>query len=97
MLDEDRPVQISNAEFTGYEEEDIDKVTGAEHDKLRRSTVLPRVKMEIEAEHGPGRWEEHWVTLDTSGRRVFADVFYAEDNHVTAVTADGDVVRDFAY
>ncbi len=52
--------------------------------------------MQVETEQGPGHWEEHWVTLDESGRRVYADVFYG-DHHVTAVTAAGDVVRDFPF
>ena len=95
-MDEDRPLVVTNAEFAGYEEEDIDKVTEAEHRKLRNSPVLPGIKAGIEEESGPGHWEEHWVTVDVNGARVYADVFYG-DHHVTAVTAAGDVVRDFAY
>lgn len=95
-MGEETPVQISNADFTGYEEEEIDRLTASEHDKLSRSQHLPRLKAEIENEVGPGHWEEHWVTLDTSGRRVFADVFFG-DHHVKAVTAAGDIVRDFSY
>ena len=95
-MDEEQPVLISNAEFTGYEEEDIDRLTAAEHDKLRRSPSFPRLEAEIENELGPGYWEEHWVTLDESGRRVYAHVYYG-DHHVRAVTAAGDVVRDFGY
>lgn len=95
-MDDTRPVLISNAEFTGYEEEDIDRLTAAEHDKLSRSPHMPRLRAEIEAELGPGHWEEHWVTLDASGRRVYANVYYGE-HRVKAVTAAGDVARDFEY
>ena len=42
-MDEDRPLVVTNAEFAGYEEEDIDKVTEAEHRKLRNSQVLPEI------------------------------------------------------
>ncbi|MGE5530267.1 MAG: hypothetical protein ACM3X6_14165 [Patescibacteria group bacterium] len=95
-MDGERPLVITNAEFAGYEEEDIDRITRIEHDKLARSRALPDLKAGIEAEMGPGHWEEHWVTVDADGSRVYADVYFG-DHRTAAVTAAGDVVRDFVY
>lgn len=93
---DDKPVSISNAEFAGYEEEEIDRITAAESEKIEQSPVLPGRMAEIEAELGPGEWGEHWITVDDKGDRVYAKVYFGAGRTV-ALDADGRVVRDFTY
>ena len=38
-----------------------------------------------------GRWEEHWLTLDASGRRAYAKIYYGAD-HALAITSDGRII-----
>ena len=94
MHEDDQPAVISNAEFAGYEEEDIQRLNEAEGKKFGRNPQLSRVKTAVAKEFGPGHWEEHWVTLDDDGRRVYALV-YLSNGGTAAVTADGGIVRAF--
>lgn len=91
------PRVMENREFVGLEEEDIQSLNRREAEKFEKSPKIKQVMSEVEAELGsPGRWEEHWLTTDASGRRVYARVYYAKDQGV-AITSDGQIVREFNY
>jgi hypothetical protein len=52
---------------------------------------------EVEDELGAGgRWEEHWLTVDASGRRVYARIYYTSDRAL-AVASDGRIIRELNY
>jgi hypothetical protein len=47
----------------------------------------------VEEEYGPeGDWQDHWVTLDTKGTRVYTRMYLSNDASV-ALDAGGNIVR----
>ncbi|HEX7715143.1 MAG TPA: hypothetical protein VF531_14100 [Bacillota bacterium] len=96
-MEEVQPRIFENREFVEFEEEDIRRLNRMEAEKFDRNPELRQVMETITAEVGErGRWEEQWVTVDHSGRRVYARIYRGPDR-VVAVTADGRIVRDFDY
>lgn len=92
--DDFAPRIIENRQFVALEEEDIQKLNRVEAAKFERNHAMGEIMERVARESGSeGRWHEHWVTLDTSGRRVYARVYEA-DNLTIAVAADGRIVRD---
>lgn len=93
----EEPLVIENREFVGYEEEDIQHLNRIEAEKFENNPHLKQVLDSIENElANSGHWEEHWLTVDNSGRRVYARIYYGKDRAV-AVTANGEVVREINY
>lgn len=91
------PRVMENREFVDLEEEDIQQLNRREAEKFDHNPDFPAFKREIESRLGsPGHWEEHWLTVDNSGRRVYARIYYAEGKGL-AVTSDGRVIRELDY
>ena len=93
-MDSLTPRIIENRDFVELEEEDIQKLNRSEAAKFDRNPDMEAIMAQVVAETEPhGRWTEHWMTLDDSGRRVYAKVYTAA-GHTVAVAADGRVIRD---
>lgn len=91
------PKVMENRDFVDLEEEDIQKLNWSEAEKFEQNPKIKQVMSRIEAECGSrGRWEEHWLTTDASGRRVYARVYYTDEQGV-AITSDGQIVRELNY
>ena len=91
------PRVMENREFVALEEEDIQKLNRSEAEKFEANPEFDRVIAQIESElGGKGKWEEHWLTVDANGRRVYARIYYAADRGV-AVSADGRIIRELNY
>lgn len=96
-MEQIKPRVFENREFVEFEEEDIQLLNRMEAGKFDQNPELQQVMESIVSEVGePGRWEEHWMTVDRSGRRVYARIYRGPDRAV-AVTADGRIIRDFDY
>ena len=94
---DEQPRYIENRQFVGYEEEDIQKVNQGERRKFDENPRITEMMREIEQESKvPGRWEEHWLTVDASGKRVYTRIYYT-DQHAWALTADGEIIREIDY
>ncbi|HYH01994.1 MAG TPA: hypothetical protein VEC37_02755 [Bacillota bacterium] len=89
----DAPQFIENRYFVELEEEDIQKLNRAEAAKFTENPQFASVAATVEAKLGPGEWSEHWITVDDTGKRVYARL-YTTHEHTMAVTADGRVVRE---
>lgn len=93
-LEPGTPLVIENRDFVALEEEDIQKLNRQEAAKFERNPDMAAIMSDVAADADPeGRWEEHWVTVDASGRRVYARV-YRSPVHTVAVAADGRIVRE---
>ncbi len=91
------PKVMENREFVGLEEEDIQNLNRSEARKFDQNPRIKQVMSQIEAELGnSGRWEEHWLTIDAGGRRVYTRVYYTDSQGV-AISADGQIVRELNY
>lgn len=91
------PRIIENREFVELEEEDIQRLNRQEAVKFEENPRMDEIMSTVESDLGPrGEWEEHWMTVDPSGRRVYARVYYAEDRAL-AVTAAGEIVREVEF
>lgn len=91
------PRVIENREFVGLEEEDIQRLNRDEAGKFQQNPNISKTMASIEDELGhDGHWEEHWLTVDASGRRVYAKIYYGDDRAL-AITADGRVIRELDY
>lgn len=91
------PKVLENREFVDFEEEDIQKLNRQEADKFDNNPNMPGMMRQIESEIGNGgRWEEHWLTVDTSGRRVYSRIYYTQEQAV-AIVADGQIIREITY
>jgi hypothetical protein len=87
------PRFMSRREFTGLDEDEINRLTAGEQEKLEESPYAMATMDEVESEVGSGgTWEQHWITIDDD--RVYASIYYHGDIGV-AVTADGHIVRRF--
>lgn len=96
MVDK-KPRILENREFVELEEEDIQRLNRMEASKFQENPRMEQIMAEVEEDIGSkGRWEEHWMTVDPSGRRVYARVYYTEQQAV-ALTADGEIVRAVDY
>jgi ABC-type dipeptide/oligopeptide/nickel transport system permease subunit len=96
-MTEERPRYIENRQFVGYEEEDIQKLNKIEQRKFGENLKINEIMDSVVQELGtPGRWEEHWLTIDDSGRRVFARIYYSGEQAL-ALTSDGQIVREVSY
>lgn len=94
---QEEPLIIENREFVGYEEEDIQRLNLIEAEKFKNNPHLKQVMDFVETELGnSGHWEEHWLTLDPSGRRAYTRIYYGDDRAM-AVTADGEIIREINY
>jgi len=94
---EERPQIIENRQFVNYEEEDIQRLNRTEREKFVGNPQIAGIMETVEQELGaPGHWEEHWITTDTSGRRVLARIYYSKEK-AWALTADGEIVREIEY
>ncbi len=92
-----RPQYIENRQFVGYEEEDIQIINQGERRKFDENPKISEIMRTIEQESQEvGHWEEHWLTIDPSGRRVYARIYYTPE-HAWALTAEGRVVREIDY
>lgn len=92
-----RPKIIENRHFVELEEEDIQRLNRIEAGKFDHNPYIPAVMADVEAELGAdGEWEEHWLTVDPSGRRLYARVYYTDDKAV-AITAEGQIIREIDY
>jgi hypothetical protein len=91
------PRVIENCEFTGFEEEDIQRLNREEAGKFELSPEFKKVRAQIEAEMGKrGHWEEHWMAVDTSGKRIYARI-YSNAVKSVAVSSDGRIVQKLVY
>ncbi|MGE5607440.1 MAG: hypothetical protein ACM3YE_17345 [Bacteroidota bacterium] len=91
------PRVIENREFVGLEEEDIQQLNRDEAGKFEQNPDISKTIASLEAELGPnGHWEEHWLTVDASGRRVYAKIYYG-DKRALAITSDGRIIRELEY
>jgi hypothetical protein len=94
---EQQPRYIENRQFVGYEEEDIQKVNQGERCKFDQNPEITEIMKTIEQEAmNSGHWEEHWLTIDPSGKRVYARIYYTPER-AWALTADGEIIREIDY
>jgi hypothetical protein len=91
-----QPTVFENRFFVDLEEEDIQHLNKREAAKFAGNPQFPQAAVAVEERIGPGSWDEHWLTIDNSGRRVYARV-YSGAGHAVALTADGKVVREMDY
>jgi hypothetical protein len=89
------PLMIENRDFVALEEEDIQRLNRAEAFKFEKNHDFIALAASVESKYGPGEWNEHWVTVDDSGKRVYARVF-SSDLHTLALTSDGKIIRQLA-
>lgn len=91
------PLVIENRQFVEYEEEEIQRLNDIEERKFAENSRIQQVKEAVEAELGrTGYWEKHWLTIDSSGRRVYAHIYFG-DERALAVTADGRIIKEISY
>lgn len=91
------PRVIGNCEFVEFEEEDIKRLNQEETRKFEQSAEFQKVKNRIEEEMGKrGHWEEHWLAVDNSGRRIYARV-YSNASKTVALSSDGRIVQELVY
>lgn len=94
IMNETGPRMIENREFVELEEEDIQRLNRSEAAKFNHNPSIPKVMQEVEAKLGEGgEWSEHWITIDASGRRVYARIYSLDENSI-AITADGRIVKE---
>ncbi|HEX2955021.1 MAG TPA: hypothetical protein VHR47_13705 [Bacillota bacterium] len=92
-----QPKVIENRYFVELEEEDIQRLNRIEADKFDHNPEIPTMMAEVEEELGPnGEWEEHWLAVDPSGRRLYARIYYTDDK-AAALTADAQVIKEIDY
>lgn len=92
-----QPNIIENREFVEYEEEDIQRLNKVEASKFAKNPEIEIKMREIESELNlSGNWEEHWLTVDPSGRRMYARIYYT-NNQALALTADGEIIREISF
>ncbi len=92
-----QPNIIENREFVEYKEEDIRRLNKIEAGKFTKNPEIEIKMREIEAEfEQSGKWEEHWLTVNPNGRRMYARIYYTNDRAL-ALTADGEVIREFTF
>ena len=89
------PLMLENRDFVALEEEDIQRLNRAEAFKFEKNHDFIALAASVESKYGPGEWNEHWVTVDDSGKRVYARVF-SSDLHTLALTSDGKIIRQLA-
>ncbi len=90
-----KPRYFENREFVDLTEEEINRITQEEKEKLDSSEEALEAKAEVESEYGSGgTWEQYWIAIDHTGKRVFANIYYRGDIGI-AVTADGNIVKAF--
>lgn len=92
-MSEVNPLIVENRYFVKLEEEDIQKLNRSEAAKFAANPHFTEIAANIEAKLGHGEWSEHWVTIDNTGKRVYARV-YSTDAQTMALTADGRMVRE---
>lgn len=91
------PRVVENREFVGLKEEDIRRLNRDEAVKFEQNPKIGQTMASLEEELGRnGHWEEHWLTVDASGRRAYAKIYYGEDRAL-AMTSDGRVIRELDY
>lgn len=91
----DAPRLVSRRQFNDLNESEIRAITERERDKLENSTSALIAREDIESRHGSGGvWEQHWISLNHEGSRVYADIYYRGDVGI-ALTADGRIVNAF--
>jgi hypothetical protein len=93
----EQPQYIENRQFVGYEEEDIQKLNQIERRKFDENPKITEMMKLIEQEAiTSGRWEEHWLTIDSSGKRVYARIYYT-GKQAWALSSDGQIIREMDY
>ncbi len=95
-MDNYQPMVFENRYFVELEEEDIQRLNREEAAKFEHNPEFPVAAATVEGRLGPGSWDEHWLTVDDSGRRVYARI-YSSAGHAVALTADGRIVRETDY
>ena len=90
------PRVIDNCEFVGFHEADIKRLNQEEAEKFEQSPEFKKVSERIATEMGKGRWEEHWLAVDTSGKRIYARI-YSNAAESVAVSSDGRIVQKLVY
>lgn len=97
LMEDFTPRVIENREFVGLEEEDIKRLNRAEALKFEQNQNIGQTMALIEEELCyNGHWEEHWLTVDANGQRVYAKIYYGAD-HALAITSDGRLIRELDY
>ncbi|TCL56498.1 hypothetical protein EDC14_104922 [Hydrogenispora ethanolica] len=91
-----QPTVFENRFFVELEEEDIQELNREEAAKFEQNPQFRAAAASVEERLGPGSWDEHWLTVDNSGRRVYARI-YSGAGHAIALTADGKIVREMDY
>ena len=93
----EEPMVIENRQFVEYEEEDIQQLNDNEEQKFVQNPHVQQVLASVEEQLGrDGHWEKHWLTIDPSGRRVYAHIYYGDDRAL-AVTSDGEIIKEINY
>jgi hypothetical protein len=91
------PRIMENREFVELEEEDIQKLNHQEAAKFDQNPQIKQVMAQVEDELGDGgHWEEHWFAADAVGSRVYARIYYTDDQGM-AVTSNGEIIKEFNY
>lgn len=84
---------FSSRDFMDLTQEEVHRLSAEQSRILDDSTELPPAMQAIEEEYGPeGDWQDHWVTLDAKGTRVFTRM-YLSNNTSVALDAGGNIVR----
>ncbi len=79
------------------EAEAIQRLNQEEARKFEQSPEFKKVSDRIEEEMGKrGHWEEHWLAVDSSGKRIYARI-YSNAAKSIAVSSDGRIVKELVY
>jgi hypothetical protein len=84
---------FTNRDFMDLTQEEVHRLSVEQSKNLDDSLELPSAMQAVEEEYGPeGDWQDHWVTLDTKGTRVYTRMYLSNDASV-ALDASGNIVR----
>lgn len=84
---------FSSRDFMNLTQEEVHRLSAEQSKILDASPKLPQAMQAIEEEYGPdGDWQDHWVTLDSKGTRVYTRMYLC-NNASVALDAGGNIVR----
>lgn len=84
---------FTNRDFMDLTQEEVHRLSAEQSSILDDSPELPSAMQAVEEEYGPeGEWQDHWVTLDAKGTRVYTRM-YLSNNTSVALDANGNIVR----
>lgn len=96
-MEQMNPIVIENRNFVDLEEEDIQRLNRIEAGKFENNPEVSTAMAKIVEELGPeGQWEEHWLTVDSTGKRAYTRIYYT-DTVALALTSDARIIREIDY